>query len=164
MWVNLIVLFAVLTLAGAVMWLRPNAHDRRLGKVRSAALAQGFKLYSLAVPDTSVDGRVGGKRELRTLYRLLHAFSRDQAPAFTVLRTSGVASAYLPEGWVWADDQRVRESHRDALASFLSQLPEHYSVVDAQADGIGVCWDESRVEQLPEVRETLQRLASILSR
>ncbi|MFG1496572.1 hypothetical protein ABMA57_08050 [Saccharospirillum sp. HFRX-1] len=163
MFANLSIIFAILTVAGAFMWLKPSAHDRRLSQLRSAALSQGMKLYSLKVPDTSVEGRVGEKHELRTLYRLLHAFPKAQAPSFTVLRTTGVSSAFLPDGWIWADDKRASDAQMSALVGFLNDLPQRYSVVDAQADGVGVSWDESGIEQLPAVRETLQRLASILS-
>lgn len=163
MFANLFIVFAILTVAGAFMWLKPSAHDRRLSQLRSAALSQGIKLYSLKVPDTSVEGRVGEKHELRTLYRLLHSFSKAQAPSFTVLRTTGVSSAFLPEGWIWADDKRATDAQMSALVGFLNDLPEQYSVVDAQADGVGVSWDESGIDRLPAVRETLQRLASILS-
>lgn len=160
---NLIIVFAILTLAGAFMWLKPSAYDRRLSQVRSAALGQGLKLYSLKVPDTSVEGRVGNKHELRTLYRLLHPFSKAQAPSFTLLRTTGVSSAFLPDGWVWADDKRASDRQLSVLIDFLIELPQHYNLVDAQADGVGVGWDEGGIDQLPAVRETLQRLASILS-
>ncbi|PTY36514.1 hypothetical protein BGP77_04245 [Saccharospirillum sp. MSK14-1] len=163
MFANLIILFAILTVAGAFMWLKPSAHDRHLSKLRSAALGEGLKLYSLKVPDTSVEGRVGEKHELCTLYRLLHSFPKAQAPSFTVLRTTGVSSAFLPDGWIWADDKRATDAQMKALVGFLNDLPEHYRVVDAQADGVGVSWDERSVDQLPAVRETLQRLASILS-
>lgn len=164
MFANLFIIFAILTVAGAFMWLKPSAHDRHLSQLRSSALAQGFKLYSLKVPDTSIEGRVGDKHELRTLYRLLHPFAKGQAPSFTVLRTTGVSSAFLPDGWIWADDKRAQDAQLDALVGFLNDLPAHYSVVDAQADGVGLSWDESGIDQLPAVRERLQRLVSILSR
>jgi len=160
---NLIFLFAILTVAGAFMWLKPSPYDRRLSRVRSAALSEGMKLYSLKVPDTSVDGRVGEKHELQTLYRLLHTFPKEQAPSFTVLRTTGVSSAFLPDGWIWADDKRATDAQMNALVDFLKDLPEQYRVVDAQVDGVGVSWDESAIDRLPAVRETLQRLVSILS-
>lgn len=164
MFANLIIVFAILTVAGAFMWLKPSAHDRHLSQMRSAALSQGFKLFSLTVPDTTVEGRVGDKREVRTLYRRLHAFSKDQAPSFTVLRTSGVSSAFLPDGWIWADDKRASDSQMPALVAFLETLPDSVTLLDAQADGVGLSWDESDIDQLPAVRETLQQLASILSR
>lgn len=160
---NFFIVFAILTVAGAVMWLKPSARDRRLSQLRAAALAQGLKLYSLRVPDTSIEGRVGDKHELRTLYRLLHPFGKAQVSSFTVIRTSGVASAFLPEGWIWVDDKRAQDAKLEALVGFLNDLPAHYSVVDVQIDGVGLCWDEGGIDQLPAVRETLQRLVSILS-
>lgn len=163
MLVNLLIVFSILMAAGAVMWVKPSARDRRLSKVRMAALQQGLKLYSLRVPDTSVEGRVGDKHEVLTLYRLLKAFPKDQAPSFTVLRTSGVSSAHLPDGWIWADDHRASDAQLSPLLGFLNDLPSSYTVVDAQVDGVGLSWDESGIDQLPAVRETLQQLASILS-
>lgn len=160
---NLIVLFAILTVAGAFMWLKPSPHDRHLTRLRSAAISEGLKLYSLKVPDTSVEGRIGEKHELRTVYRLPHGFAKDGAPSFTVLRTTGVASAFLPDGWIWADDKRPSDALKQRLVSFLNDLPEQYDLVDGQPDGVGLGWDERDANQLPAVRERLERLVTILS-
>lgn len=162
--VNLLIIAAILTLAGAFMWMKPSPRDRHLSELRTAALGQGLKLHSLRLPDTSMEGRLAERRELRTLYRLPHVFDRDSGPCFTVLRTSGVASAFLPDGWVWADQHRPDEAERTRLHDFLAELPEAYDLIDARPDGVSLGWDErAGTEALPAVRETLQRLVGLLS-
>lgn len=161
---NLLIIGAILTLAGAFMWLKPSARDRHLNQLRTQALTEGLKLQSVRLPDTSVDGRLNDKKELLTIYRLIHHFDKHQAPFFTVQRTTGVSSAFLPDGWKWADDHRPPEAQRQAIADFLEGLPEHYRVIDARPDGVGLSWDEDAgISELPAIRETLERLVTVLS-
>lgn len=160
----LIVIAAVLTLAGAFMWLKPSPRDRHLNQLRSQAIADGFKLQSVRLPDTSVEGRIDESHVMETLYRLIHHFDKDKAPFFTVQRTSGVSSAFLPEGWKWADKHRPSEAVTSALSAFLTELPADYFVVDARPDGVGLAWEErGDVSELPAIRETLERLIQLLS-
>jgi hypothetical protein len=151
-------------LVGAFMWVKPSPRDRRLNALRNAAIQSGFKLSSIKVPDTSIEGRLAEKSSLITLYRLIHHFSKDQTPGFTVQRTTGVSSAFLPDGWKWADEHRPPEAFTTELHAVLTDLPEAYLVVDAQPDGVGLVWDErGDAETLPAIRETLERLIKQLS-
>jgi len=162
--VNLIIIAAVLTLAGAFMWLKPSPRDRHLNRLRSKALAEGFKLQSVRLSDTSVEGRVNDAHVLQTLYQLKHDFDKETPPYFTVQRTTGVSSAFLPDGWKWADKHRPPEAVTERLSDFLTQLPERYFVVDARPDGVGLAWEErGGVDELPAIRETLERLIKLLS-
>ena len=63
-------ILAVLLLVGSFMWLKPSPRDQFLAKLRSRALAQGFSLGSLRVPDTSAHGRVNQRFQIVTLYQL----------------------------------------------------------------------------------------------
>jgi hypothetical protein len=164
MFANVLILGAILTLAGAFMWLKPSPRDRHLNTLRSAAIKEGFKLDSIRVPDTSIEGRLADKSSLITLYRLIHRFEKSKAPCFTVQRTTGVSSAFLPDGWKWADKHRATEAVTPMLHDLLVSLPERYLVIDAQPDGVGLVWDErDDASALPAIRETLERLISQLS-
>lgn len=160
---NLLVIGAILTLAGAFMWLKPSRRDRHLSRLRSQAMASGLKLQSVRLPDTSSEGRLAERHELKTLYRLIHHFDKHRAPFFTVQRTTGVASAFLPEGWRWKDGNRPPEAVRGPLAEYLEALPACVEVVEARPDGVGVAWDEREADALPSIREMLERLARVLS-
>lgn len=164
MFANIAIIGAILVLAGAFMWLRPSRRDQHLNTLRTAALTAGFKLDSIRIPDTSIEGRLADKSSLTTLYRLLHRFEKDKAPRFTVQRTTGVSSAFLPDGWKWADEHRPSEAVTQVLHGFLVSLPEAYLVLDAQPDGVGLVWDErGDASALPAIRETLERLTAHLS-
>lgn len=164
MFANLAIIGAILILAGAFMWLKPSPRDRHLNTLRTAALTAGFKLDSIRIPDTSIHGRLADKSSLTTLYRLLHRFDKDKAPRFTVQRTTGVSSAFLPDGWKWADQNRPSEAVTQHLHATLLGLPEDYLVLDAQPDGVGLVWDErGDASALPAIRETLERLIAQLS-
>lgn len=164
MFANIAIICAILILAGAFMWLKPSPRDRHLNTLRTAALTAGFKLDSIRIPDTSIEGRLAEKSSLITLYRLLHRFDKDRAPRFTVQRTTGVSSAFLPDGWKWADQHRPTEAVTQHLHEVLLTLPEAYLVLDAQPDGVGLVWDErGDASALPAIRETLERLIAQLS-
>lgn len=155
---------ATVVVTGAFMWIKPSPRDRHLNTLRSAALSQGFKLASIRVPDTSVAGRLDEKASILTLYRLLHRFEKGRAPRFTVQRTTGVASAFLPDGWKWADQHRPDATVTEHLHGLLAGLPETYWVLDAQSEGVGLVWDErGDASELPLIRETLERLIERLS-
>lgn len=164
MFANIAIVGSILVVAGAFMWLKPSPRDRHLNNLRTAALAAGFKLDSIRIPDTSIAGRLADKKSLITLYRLLHRFDKNKAPRFTLQRTTGVSSAFLPDGWKWADEHRPAEEVTQVLHDMLLTLPEAYLVVDAQPDGVGLVWDErSDASALPAIRETLERLIAQLS-
>ncbi|MEP4548093.1 MAG: hypothetical protein ABJ000_18070 [Saccharospirillum sp.] len=164
MFANLAIIGAILILAGAFMWLKPSPRDRHLNTLRTAALSAGFKLDSIRIPDTSIEGRLAEKSSLITLYRLLHRFEKGKAPRFTVQRTTGVSSAFLPDGWKWADEHRPGETVTQDLHEVLVGLPDQYLVLDAQPDGVGLVWDErGNASALPAIRETLERLIAQLS-
>lgn len=164
MFANLAIIGAILVLAGAFLWLKPSPRDRHLNTLRTAALSAGFKLDSIRIPDTSIEGRLAEKSSLITLYRLLHRFEKGKAPRFTVQRTTGVSSAFLPDGWKWADQHRPSEAVTQDLHEVLIGLPDQYLVLDAQPDGVGLVWDErGDASALPAIRETLERLIAQLS-
>ncbi|WP_028669794.1 hypothetical protein [Saccharospirillum impatiens] len=164
MFANIALIGAILILAGAFMWLKPSPRDRHLNTLRTAALSAGFKLDSIRIPDTSIEGRLAEKSTLITLYRQLHRFDKAKAPRFTVQRTTGVSSAFLPDGWKWADQYRPGEAVTQVLHDLLLTLPEAYLVLDAQPDGVGLVWDErADASALPAIRETLERLIAQLS-
>jgi hypothetical protein len=155
---------SVLVIVGAFMWIKPSPRDQHLNLLRSKAIQEGFKLDSIRVPDTSIEGRLAEKSSLITLYRLLHRFEKGKAPRFTVQRTTGVSNAFLPDGWKWADTHRPSESVTPILHDMLVSFPERYLVIDAQPDGVGLVWDErDDASALPAIRETLERLISQLS-
>lgn len=161
---NLLVIAAILVLAGAFLWLKPSPRDRHLNTLRTKAMTEGFKLQSIRLPDTSVSGRLDERKELRTLYRLLHHFDKSHAPFFTVVRTTGVANAFLPEGWTWTDSNRPPEGVQERLTAFLERLPENVTAIDARPDGVGLVWDErGAAGELPILRETLEELVKLLS-
>lgn len=161
---SLAIIGAMVILTGAFMWLKPSPRDQHLNTLRSAALTEGFKLASIRIPDTSIEGRLADKASLATLYRILHSFDKGKAPRFTVQRTTGVSNAFLPDGWRWADQRRPSEAVTQVLHDILIELPETYLVLDAQPDGVGLAWDErGDVSALPAIRETLEHLIAQLS-
>ena len=139
-------ILAVLLLVGSFMRLKPSPRDQFLAKLRSRALAQGFSLGSLRVPDTSAHGRVNQRFQIVTLYQLPVQLSASSEGHFTVLRTTGEAGAYLPDGWAWDQRDGLNESQYQHLKNILTALPVSIQLISLSAGSIGLSWDESDPE------------------
>lgn len=135
-------ILAVLLLVGSFMWLKPSPRDKYLAKLRSSALAQGFSLGSLRVPDTSANGRVNQRFQIVTLYQLPVQLSANSGGRFTVLRTTGEAGAYLPDGWIWDERDGLNESQYHHLKDILTALPLSVQVISLSSGSVGLSWDE----------------------
>ncbi len=138
----LFVILPILIVAGAFLWLKPSPRDQFLAKLRSEALARGFRVTSLKVPDTSEFGRVNQKQQIVTLYQKGLRLVDGEVPEFIVLRTTGESGAYLPPGWTWDLRRHLSAEHYAYLAEFVTQLPDSISVVSLSKDAVSVCWDE----------------------
>ncbi|MHA7878192.1 MAG: hypothetical protein ACX931_00240 [Saccharospirillum sp.] len=160
----LILFGAAMVVIGAFMWVKPSPRDKHLAMLRAQALREGLKVHSIKLDDTSLDGRVEGKRLMLAVYCLPHAFDQTADMAFTVLRTSGVGGAFLPDGWKWASHRRAPEPYRADLTAFIETLPEAYLALEVRMNSVGVVWNErGDVDELPRMKERLSQLIRILS-
>jgi hypothetical protein len=137
------IIVPILIVAGAFLWMRPSPRDQHLAKLRSQALVNGLRLGSLKVPDTSEFGRVNDVQTIITLYQISLVLIDGETCSFTVLRTSGEAGAYLPEGWQWIQRVHLDEKHYEALNGFLAALPTSVSAISLDAQHASLSWDES---------------------
>ncbi|WP_320822559.1 hypothetical protein [Reinekea sp.] len=135
-------ILAILFIIGSFMWLKPSPRDQFLAKLRSRALTQGFRLGSLRVPDTSDYGRVKARFQMVTLYTLPLQLAAGPSARFTVLRTTGEAGTYLPEGWAWDEREGLSETQYEQLHRVLTSLPVSIQLISLSSDSIGLNWDE----------------------
>jgi len=139
-------ILAILLITGSFMWLKPSPRDQFLAKLRAKALTQGFRLGSLRVPDTSDYGRVKERFQMVTLYSLPLQLAAGPSCRFTVLRTSGEAGTYLPEGWAWDERQGLSETQYEQLHRVLTSLPASIQLISLSSGSISLNWDEKDPE------------------
>lgn len=159
------VILPILVVAGAFMWLRPSQRDQYLAKLRSDALINGLKISSLKVPDTSEYGRVENLKAIVTLYEQTLEFDERALCRFTVIRTTGEAGVYLPEGWLWQERQALNDNQYDYIAKWLVALPTSVSAVHLDASSVGVSWDEKDPEiSFQRLKDWLNQLSEQFNR
>ncbi|MEJ2045620.1 MAG: hypothetical protein P8X74_10610 [Reinekea sp.] len=164
--IYLVVFLSVLTIVGAFMWMQPSPRDRRLAKLRSDALMNGFRISSLKVNDTSEYGRVSKIMQIVTIYELpLLMTSQDDPAIFTVQRSDSESGAYLPDGWVWEERRNLNEEHYQKLTLLLEGLPSRISIITLHRDNVGLCWDEVDANvSYQELKDLLISAATIVGR
>ncbi|TXR53431.1 hypothetical protein [Reinekea thalattae] len=163
----LIAICSSLLVIGAFLWLKPSKRDQHLAQLRSSAIAQGFLIGSIKLPDTSEYGRVNQRNSIETLYRLALEVDpqANDSPhdrlAFTILRTSGESGIYLPNGWAWQQRQNVTETHYQRLAQRLAKVPEEVTALVVNDAFVGLVWNENTKEvSLQQLAELLSQLAA----
>jgi hypothetical protein len=138
----LFIIIPILIVAGAFLWMRPSPRDQQLAKLRSAALVNGLRIGSLKVPDTSEYGRVNAKNVIVTIYQLSLELLEAKTSSFVVLRTSGEAGAYLPNGWAWEQRDCILEGQYSLLSDLLENLPMSVTAVCLDNEHASLSWDE----------------------
>ena len=153
---SIIAVLSILVVAGAFMWMQPSKRDKRLAKLRSGALTQGFLVGSVKLPDTTEHGRVNNRFEIQTIYQIALKLEAQSQLEFTALRSTGESGIYLPDGWAWNKRSNVPESIYTALSTFLAGLPESVTALVVSKTAIGLVWDEK------DPQLTLEQIKSML--
>jgi len=81
-----------------------------------------------------------------TLYSLPLQLAAGPSCRFTVLRTSGEAGTYLPEGWAWDERQGLSETQYEQLHRVLTSLPASIQLISLSSGSISLNWDEKDPE------------------
>ncbi|WP_119395631.1 hypothetical protein [Salinibius halmophilus] len=145
--------FAVVV--GAWLWLRPSPRERRINKLHTDAFANGLKLRYESLPDMSNEGRVREAKKPFTFFN--REFKEKQAwPSYTLLRTQGESSKYLPVGWYLQQGEKLdRDVIEQHLFAKLAQLPEEVVAVTQWPLGIGIAIDERRELEIEQIKQWL---------
>lgn len=160
----ILLIAASLLMIGAFMWVKPSPRDKHLAMLRAQALKEGLKVHTIKLDDTSEFGRVEGKQLMLAVYCLPHLFEKNSGMAFTVLRTTGVGGAFLPDGWKWSNHRRAPDWAKAALCAYLESLPDSWLALEVRMNSVGAVWDErGSADELPRLKERLTQLIQLLS-
>lgn len=144
----------ILSAVGSLLWAVPSKSDRRRADMRTHAMQSGLSVTTLAIPDTSMRGRIERRQRLVTAYKKrAPGASRAVLPELLVLRTEGEHGYGLPEGWVWREsDFRLRGHQLRHLLESLEGLPDWVECFAVLSDGIAMAIEEyegeTRVNEL----------------
>lgn len=150
---------AMAVIVGALLWLRPSPREKRINTLHTAAFANGLKLRYESLPDMTADGRV---REAKTAFTFFNREYQEKQgwPSYTVIRTEGECSKYLPEGWFLHHGAQLdRDTIERNLFDKLAQMPMEVTGVTQWPLGYGLAIDERKdidVEQIKQWLDTLK--------
>ncbi|MDN3649396.1 hypothetical protein QWZ13_10780 [Reinekea marina] len=152
-----VIIVSMLVVVGSFMWMRPSPRDQYLSKIRSKALMTGFRIGSMKVPDTSEEGRISEIKRIVTTYAKNLEVIKGRSLGYTVIRTSGEAGIYLPDGWQWHEREDMPQALMEQAALLVKPLPLSITLITVSDSQAALSWDEKD----PQV--TFDTLSQILS-
>lgn len=171
MWAYLLIALILIVAFGPLLWLRPNARERRLAKLRQRAYQEGMRVEMRRLPgvEISAGARVtAGGRKLDTTrecaaYLMPLQRRLRRLPRWRLLRGDGGSRA-LPG---WSFEVGSRPDHPDlarvlaVLEVPLAALPE--SVVAVQSESLEVAgyWLEGPDSTVQDVAELAAGLSDV---
>lgn len=149
---------ALAVIIGAWLWLRPSTREKRVNQLQTQAFAHGLKLRYETLPDMSIEGRIRQDKRAFTFFN--RQFKDKQGwPAYTVLRTTGDSSKYLPDGWFLQHGEQLSRADMDErLHSKLAALPAPVIAVTQWSFGYGLAIDEGYEVEIEDILQWLAML------
>lgn len=136
----LIIIGLMLLVISPMMWLRPSASQRRLGKLRDTAVNAGVRVKLEKPPLHNVS-------TLMPCYRWSYSPQRS-GPRFLLVRNeeTGESLKEFHPGWRWRIEP-LRPLPPDVdqrLSELLARLPQDAVVVESDREALTLWWGESR--------------------
>ncbi len=157
----IIVIVAILSVVGSVVWVRPSKRDVKLAKWRLEARQAGLyvKLDGLVAEpkDSGIRDDIGGAS-----YYLYETKSDKQDQLeWAVVKTQGWLQQGLPDEWSWYR-QEMSLNHQQ-LQSLIASLPISVDAIERTPKYSRVIWGESGqdfdAQQLKLFLQQVQALA-----
>ncbi|MEY8264263.1 MAG: hypothetical protein RPR98_08655 [Bermanella sp.] len=157
----LIVMVAILSLVGSVVWVRPSKRDVKLAKWRQEARQAGMyvKLDGLAAEpkDSGIRDDIGGASYY--LYEP-QAHKQDQL-SWALVKAEGWLQQGLPARWSWYRQEVALDGPR--LQALIAALPIAVDAIERTPKYSRIIWQESGQEfdaqQLKQFLQQVQALA-----
>lgn len=136
----LIILFAVMLAISPVLWLKPSPRQRRVARLRDAAVRAGVVVRLESPP-------LHEARGVMPAYRWPYP-PRRPGPDFVLVRDAHAAAELKPfgHGWRWRVEPlrplgEAAEAHLEALAT---RLPQDALVLESRPASLTLWWWESQ--------------------
>lgn len=132
----LIILFAVTLVVGPVMWLKPNARDRRLAGLRGNAAKAGLTVQMMPLPAALGEGTAAVYfRRWEDRRRLQTGWILERQRVEHEMHFSGY--------WDWRNGRAAPEAAWEPLRQMLPELPADACAIISTESGVGIQWRET---------------------
>ncbi|GGY10848.1 hypothetical protein GCM10007160_42480 [Litchfieldella qijiaojingensis] len=135
-----IIIGLMLLVIAPMMWLRPNSHQMRLGKLRDAAIKAGVRV-KLEKPPLHNDPAP------MPCYRWPYPLQRP-GPRFVLVRSeeTGDSLKEFRPGWRWRIEplRPLPPKADERLGELLMRLPQDAVVIESNRETLALWWNESQ--------------------
>ena len=139
--------FALLMVLGSIVWIMPSKRDRRIARLRQAAILKGVRVKLMDFPVINMSGRVEEASVSGAAYSLCDFDFSGVHAGWMLIRNLGEAEE-SPEGWGWYINQ---SSLPEPVISHISHLLEKYQdqllAVSILSGSVSLGWNEQGAEE-----------------
>jgi len=154
-----VIIVSILVVAGSIMWVQPSSRDKMLADLRMKAIKRGIKVQQCHIDDTSNEGRI--KQWSRSVMSYRKLVNNAQRATVTVLRTNGESGIYLPDGWVWENDERLGRLQLSQVFELIQKLPPSIISLEFTPGYVGIAWEENDGALIDHIDQWLDQLLQI---
>jgi len=143
--------FALLMVLGSIVWIMPSKRDRRIARLRQAAILKGIRVKLMDFPVINMSGRVEEANVSGAAYSLCdYDFSGVQA-GWMLIRNLGEAGD-SPDGWGWYINQsRLPEPIIEHITNLVQKYQDQLLAVSILSGSVSLGWNEQgSIEDLDE--------------
>ena len=140
---------AFLMVIGSILWIMPSKRDRRIARLRQAAILKGIKVKLIKYPLINLSGRV----EEGAIDAAGYSFSLEEEGVHagwmlikSFQSSDDAVDKSAPKGWGWyISQQPLSQDILTHLESLLLKYADQIQALSIMTGGITVGWNEQGV-------------------
>ncbi len=140
----LIVMVAVLSLVGSVVWVRPSKRDVKLAKWRQEARQAGLHVRLDGLPAEPKDSGIRDDVTGASYYRYETQAPKDDQLSWAVVKTEGWLQEDLAQGWSWYQQQLPLNTLE--LNRLIESAPVEILAIERTPKYSRIIWGESGLD------------------
>lgn len=159
---------AFLMMLGSILWIMPSKRDRRIAKLRQAAILRKIKVKLIKYPLINLSGRVEEGAIEAAAYSFDGIDEEEINAGWMLIRSYHTAEQEpddnAPEGWAWyINQQALPDDIINHMESFLLRYSEQVQALSVMMGGITIGWNEQgTLEDLESFEVWVEQLRQLL--
>lgn len=135
-----VIVFAVLVVAGSVAWVRPSPRDKRLAEWRRNAIVSGLKVKLEGI--AAEPKKSGIREDIEGVSYILynHAPIKGDDSCWQVVQCDGWLKNRLPDGWSWHGKEVERLA--GAIEGLIEGAPLPIIAIERTPNLSRIIWKE----------------------
>lgn len=139
---------AFLMIVGSILWIMPSKRDRRIAKLRQAAILRGIKVKLMKYPMINLSGRVEEGVIDAAAYAFKGIDEEEITAGWMLIKsyqspTEQESDSAAPEGWAWyINQQALSDDVMSHVESFLQKHSEQVQALSVMTGSITIGWNE----------------------